>query len=112
MYSSDTPVSEVELAQAIAAAVGSVPGVAGVSPGRFAEPGTYGARERVPGVIVRQTAESLAVEVHVCAQYAASLVLHDLAARVRESIRQSIGAAGVIRTVSRTDVVFDDVRVE
>jgi uncharacterized alkaline shock family protein YloU len=110
MDSSDAHVSEVELARVIGVAVRAVPGVAELSPGRFAEV-AYGAREKVRGVIVRQTAESLDVEVHVCAQYAASLVLTELAARVRESIRQSVGALGA-GTVSQTDVVFDDVRVE
>jgi uncharacterized alkaline shock family protein YloU len=111
MDSSDAPGSEVELAQAVAAAVRAVPGVADLSPGRFVEVATYGAREKVRGVIVRQTAESLDVEVHVCAQYAASLMLTELAALVRESIRHSVGASSA-RTVSQTDVVFDDVRVE
>jgi hypothetical protein len=61
--------------------------------------------------MVRQTAESLDVEVHVCARYAGSLALTELAALVRESIRQSVGASGA-GTVSQTDVVFDDLRVE
>jgi nitroreductase len=111
MDRSDAPVSELELAQGIAAAVRAVPGVADLSPGRFVEVATYGAREKVRGVSVRQTTETLDVEVHVCAQYAASLVLTELAALVRESIRQSVGASGA-GMVSQTDVVFDDVRVE
>jgi hypothetical protein len=111
MDSSDAPGSEVDLAQAIAAAVRAVPGVADLSPGRFGEVATYGVRERVRGVMVRQTAESLDVEVHVCARYAGSLALTELAALVRESIRQSVGASGA-GTVSQTDVVFDDLRVE
>jgi hypothetical protein len=111
MDSSDALVREVNLAEAIAAAVRAVPGIADLSPGRFAEVTTHGAREKVRGVIVRQTAESLDVEVHVCAQYAASLVLNELAGRVRESIRESVRVSGA-RRVTRTDVVFDDLRVE
>jgi uncharacterized alkaline shock family protein YloU len=109
--SSDAPVSEVALAQAVAAAVRAVPGVADLSPGRFVEVATYGAREKVRGVIVKQTAESLDVEVHVCARYAASLVLTELAALVRESISQCVGASGA-GMVRQTNVVIDDVRVE
>src|SRR5215469_291952 len=87
-------VSEVTLAQAIVAAVHSVPGVANVSAGRFAEVATYGAGEKVQGVLVRPAADGLDVEVHVCAHYVESLNLDELAARVREAARQSLEAAG------------------
>jgi uncharacterized alkaline shock family protein YloU len=106
----DTHVTEVTLAQAIVAAVRSVPGVADVSAGRFAEVATYGAREKVKGVIVRPTADGLDVEVHVCAHYADSLVLDELANRVREAARESVEAAGVTR-VSHIDVAVDDLYV-
>jgi uncharacterized alkaline shock family protein YloU len=104
-------VSEVALAQAIVAAIQSVPGVASVSTGRFAEVATYGAGEKVQGVIVRSTADGLDVEVHVCAHYVESLNLDELAARVREAARQSLAAAGGT-PVSRIDVAIDDLYVE
>ena len=107
----DAQVSEVALAQAIAAAVRGVPGVAELSPGRFAEVATYGAGEKVRGVIVRPTAEGLDIEVHVCARYGDSLVLDELATRVREATRRSVEAAGAPR-VSRIDVAFDDLSIE
>ena len=98
-------VSEVTLAHAIVAAVRLVPGVADVSAGRFAEVATYGAREKVQGVSVQPTTDGLDVEVHVCAPYADTLVLDELATRVREAARHSVEAAGGTR-VSRIDVIF------
>jgi uncharacterized alkaline shock family protein YloU len=111
MDSSDAPGGEVLLAQAIAAAVRTVPGVAELSPGRFAEVATYGTREKVPGVVVKRAEDALAVEVHVCAQYADSLVLDELASRVRQATRQAVEPADATR-VSRIDVVIDDMRIE
>jgi uncharacterized alkaline shock family protein YloU len=104
-------VSEVTLAQAIVAAVQSVPGVAQLSTGQFAEVATYGAHEKVQGVSVRPTADGLDIEVHVCARYVDSLNLDELAARVRKAARQSLEAAGATR-VSRIDVVIDDLSIE
>jgi uncharacterized alkaline shock family protein YloU len=104
-------VSEVTLAQSVVAAVQSVPGVAHLSAGRFAEVATYGPREKVQGVIVRSTHDGLDVEVHVCARYVDALSLDDLAAHVREAARQSIEAAGATR-ISRIDVAIDDLYVE
>jgi hypothetical protein len=104
-------VSEVTLAHAIVAAVRAVPGVVDLSPGHLPEVATYGVRERVRGVAVTVTDNALDVEVHLCAQYAESLDLGALGQRVRTAIRESVEALGV-RTPTRVDVVFDDVRVE
>jgi uncharacterized alkaline shock family protein YloU len=104
-------VSELTLARAIAAAVRTVPGVADLSPGRFAEVATYRAGDKVPGVVVKRGEDALEVEVHVCARYADSLALNELATRVRETTRQSIEASGTTR-ISRIDVAFDDISVE
>jgi uncharacterized alkaline shock family protein YloU len=104
-------VSEVSIAQAIVAAVRSVPGVADVSPGRFAEAATYGPGEKVRGVVVGRVAGAFDIEVHVCARYADSLVLSELAARVRSAVRQSVEGLGV-GLLRRIDVAFDDLRVE
>jgi hypothetical protein len=111
MDSSDAPASEASLARAIVAAVRAVPGVADLSPTRSVELATYGAREKVQGIVINATDRVLDVEVHVCAQYSESLVLAELADRVRNAIRQSVDATRVGRT-GRIDVVFDDVRVE
>ncbi len=111
MDSGGLPVSDVSIARAIVAAVRSVPGVADVSPGRFAEAATYGPGEKVRGVAVSQAAGALDIEVHLCALYTDTLVLPELAARVRSAVRQSVEAlgAGLLR---RIDVAFDDLRVE
>ncbi len=111
MDSGGLPVSEVGIARAVVAAVRSVLGVADVSPGRFAEAATYGPREKVRGVAVGRAAGALDIEVHLCALYADSLVLPELAARVRSAVRQSVEGlgAGLLR---RIDVAFDDLRVE
>jgi uncharacterized alkaline shock family protein YloU len=76
-------VSEVTLARALVAAVRDVPSVADVSPGRFAEAATYG-RERSTRRRGRSGKRSaLDMGVHLCALYADSLVLPELAAPVR-----------------------------
>jgi uncharacterized alkaline shock family protein YloU len=109
--SGDAHVTEVALAQAIVAAVRLVPGVADVSSGRFAEVATYGPNEKVRGVSVRATADGLDVEVHVCAHYADSLVLDDLAAQIRMAARKSIESSGDVR-IARLDVAVDDLYVQ
>jgi uncharacterized alkaline shock family protein YloU len=111
MDSASLALSDVAFAQAIATAVRAVPGVAELSPGRSAEVATYGAHEKVQGVLVRKVDGALNVDVHVCARYASSLDFNELASRIRDATAQSLQAAGATR-VSRIDVVFDDVRLE
>jgi len=111
MDSGGLQLSEVSIARAIVAAVRSVPGVADVSPGRFAEAATYGPGEKVRGVVVGRAVDVLDIEVHLCALYADSLVLPELAAQVRSAVRQSVEALGV-GLLRRIDVAFDDLRVE
>ena len=103
-------VVELGLARAVAAAVRGVPGVADVSPGRFAEAATYGPGEVVRGVVVQQVAGALAVEVRLRARYAPTLVLPALADRVRRAVRAAAQAAGAA-PVGRIDVAFDDLRI-
>jgi hypothetical protein len=85
MHSDGVQVSEVTLARALVAAVRDVPSVADVSPGRFAEAATYGPGEKVRGVVVGRAGGALDIEVHLCARYADSLVLPELAALARAS---------------------------
>jgi uncharacterized alkaline shock family protein YloU len=110
MDSGGVQVSEVSLARAVVAAVRGVPSVADVSPGRFAEAATYGPGEKVRGVVVGRARGALDIEVHLCALYADSLVLPELAARVRSAVRQSVEALGA-GPLGRVDVAFDDLRV-
>jgi len=111
MDSSGAAASEASLASAIVAAVRAVPGIADLNPGRSAELATYGVHEEVQSILINATDGVVDVEVHVCAQYSNSLVLVDLADRVRSAIRQSVEAARAGKT-GRIDVVFDDVRLE
>jgi uncharacterized alkaline shock family protein YloU len=111
MDGAGTHASEVTLARAVVAAVRGVPSVANLSPGRFAEAATYGRGERVRGVVIHRSRSALDIEVHVCALYADSLVLPELAARVRAAVRQSVEAFGG-GPLARIDVAFDDLRVD
>jgi len=111
MDSGRLQVSEVGIARAVVAAVRRVPGVADVSPGRFAEAATYGPGEKVRGVALARTAGALDIEVHLCALHADALLLPELASRVRSAVRQSVEALGA-GAVRRIDVAFDDLRVE
>ena len=111
MDGGDLPVSEVSIASAIVIAVGTVPGVADVSPGPFAEAATYGPGERVRGVAVGWAAGALDIHVRLSVRYADSLVLPDLADHVRSAVRQSVDHLGV-GLPRRIDVTFDDLRIE
>jgi len=111
MSSGVVSVSEVSLARAVVAAVRAVSGVVDVSPGRFAEAATYGPRQKVAGVMVGRVGGALVIEVHLCARYTDTLVLPELAARVRIAVRESVEALGA-RPLGHVDVVFDDVYVE
>jgi hypothetical protein len=104
------PVDELGVARAVLRAARRVPGVAAVSPGRFAAAATYGAGESVRGVAVQRVAGALAVEVHLCAVYARALVLPALADRVRRAVRDAVGGLGAA-PLRRIDVAFDDLQV-
>src|SRR4029453_13734662 len=110
MDSARAQVSEVSLARALVAAVRDVPSVADVSPGRFAEAATYGPGEKVHGVVVGRASGALDIEVHLCALYADSLVLPELAARVRSAVRQSVESLGA-GPLGRVDIASDDLSV-
>ena len=104
------PVDEMGIARVVVGTAQRVPGVAGVSPGRFVEAATYGAGESVRGVVVQRLGDALAVELHLRAVYAHSLVLPALADRVRRAVREDVGALGV-EPIRRLDIAFDDLQV-
>ncbi|MBV9600134.1 MAG: hypothetical protein JOZ87_25200 [Chloroflexi bacterium] len=85
----DAPASRVSLARDIVAAVQAVPGVAEVSHGQMGSVATCGGSERVPGVAISVLDDSVDIEIHVCAVYSDSLVVAELAANIREAIRQN-----------------------
>jgi uncharacterized alkaline shock family protein YloU len=104
-------VDEMAIARAVLVAVHTVSGVAGVSPGLFAETATYGSRGRVLGVAVSHVGGAVDLEVHLIAAYTASTHLPELADRVRSAVRQAVDAVGA-GPVRRIDVAIDDLRVE
>jgi hypothetical protein len=98
----------VALARAVASAVKAVEGIAELNDGQFDQAVTYGPNEKVPGVVVNFGDGAVDVEAHVTAQYVDSLVLSDLAARVRQSIGQAVADSGAGR-LRRIDIVFEDI---
>jgi hypothetical protein len=121
---------DIGIAQAIARAVRAVPGVAGISPGRFALVATYGVHQRVPGVALRWAEDgALYVEAHVSldasavmppssapstpatrnsgksAHGAPTLLL--LADQIRDAIRDAIHALD-LPPPAQIDIVMDD----
>lgn len=100
-------VSEMAIARAVAAAVRGVPGVAGLSAGRFAVAATYGAGEAIQGVAVIRSGEGLVVAVHLRVVYADGLILPALAERVRAAVREILVALGT-EPVARLDVAIDN----
>jgi uncharacterized alkaline shock family protein YloU len=86
-----------EPADRIAAAVRSVPGVAGLHPGMFGEVGTYLPGRRIPGIRI----DDGTVRVHISVLFGEHL--RDVAAAVRSAIAAQIPEAAVI------DVTVEDV---
>ena len=103
---------DLRLARAVAAAARAVPGVAALTPGRFAPAATYGPGGVVHGVAVRRRTGGVTVEVHLCAAYAPALDLPALADRVRRAVAVAVavGAGGGGPRLP-IDVVVDDVQV-
>lgn len=90
----------MELARAAAAAALATEGVRSLGTGRFVEAATYGAGEKVSGVVV--TPEE--VEVHVIAEYPLAKPIPEIA----ESIRQRVGTSARGR---KTVVVVEDLEL-
>ena len=120
-------VSDVALASAVARAVRTVPGVVDLSPGLVIQRATYGAGERVTGIVVHHPApDAVVLEIHVFLSeadcgVAGPGIAHSGAARHSEAldalrriatnIRETVHAA--VRdmlppAVVRADVLIDD----
>ena len=85
----------IEPADAVAAAVTAVPGVAGLHPGMFGEVGTYLPGRRVPGVRIAEGR----TDVHVSLVY--GVPVRSTAARIRDVVANLIGGP--------VDVTVEDV---
>ena len=102
----ETTPDDVTLAQAALAAAREVPGVAGISRGRYAIARTFGLGGRVvEGIQLRPGRAGLHVEVHVVVQ---PVPLLPLAEAVRAAIATSLRGLGA--PVTAVDVWIDDLR--
>ncbi len=103
-----TAPDDVTLAQAALAAASAVPGVAGISRGRYALARTFGLRGAVvEGVQLTPEPWGLHVEVHVVVRLAP---LPPLAEAVRAAVAAALARHG--RPVTAVDVWIDDLRLE
>ncbi len=103
-----TAPNDVTLARAALDATRAVPGVAGISRGRYAIARTFGlGGETVEGVQLTHGDDGLRVEVHVVARL---VPIPPLADAVRAAIATTVARAGV--AVTDVDVWVDDLRAD
>lgn len=79
--------NELKLAAGVAGAAISVPGIHSLGAGRYAEAATYGAGEKVVGVVVNPEE----VEVHIVVFYPPEGSIPELAQKVREEVLPRAG---------------------
>ena len=91
---------DLQLARAVSEAVLTTSGVYSLGTGRYAEAATYGAGEKVTGVVVNPNE----VRVHVVARYPLGEPIPILAERIRERVASKVGG----RT---TTVVVEDLEI-
>jgi uncharacterized alkaline shock family protein YloU len=115
---------DMVLADAIAHAIGAVPGVAGLGQGLFAKAATYGPGKHIAGVVLQHLAPGeLSVEIHVVLDEAACMkALSELAPgptktpillRFTESIRNTVSQTLEhlgLSAPSAVNVTIDDIR--
>ena len=89
---------DLQLARAVSEAVLTTKGVYSLGTGRYAEAATYGAGDKVTGVVVRPDE----VKVHIVARYPLAEPIPVLAERVREQVASR--AEGRIATVVVEDL--------
>jgi uncharacterized alkaline shock family protein YloU len=91
---------DLRLARVVAEAALATEGVRTLGSGRYAEAATYGAGEKVSGVVVGPDE----VEVHIVASYPLVKPIPELSASVRERVAPEVGG-------SRVNVVVEDLEV-
>ncbi len=91
---------DLQLARAVSEAVLATDGVYSLGSGRYAEAATYGAGEKVTGVVVSLNE----VRVHIVARYPLAEPIPALAERIRERVAPSTEGRA-------TTVVFEDLEV-
>jgi len=104
----ETAPDDVTLARAALGATRAVPGVAGISRGRYAIARTFGlGGETVEGVQLTHGDDGLRVEVHVVARL---VPIPPLADAIRAAVALTVAGAGGV--VTALDVWVDDLRAE
>jgi hypothetical protein len=91
---------DLTIARAAREAALATEGVYSLGPGRYVEAATYGANEKVTGVVVSPDS----VEVHVVASYPLPEPIPALGERVRKNVALTTGGRS-------TTVVFDDLEL-
>jgi hypothetical protein len=91
---------DLQLARAVSEAVLAIDGVYSLGTGRFVEAGTYGAGERVIGVVVAPHE----VRVHIVVRYPLAEPIPALSERIREQVASMAGGRA-------TTVIVEDLEV-
>ena len=94
-------IDDLQLARAVREAALATTGVHSMGPGRYAEAATYGAGEKVTGVVV----DPDEVRVHIIARYPLTEPLPALANRVREKVALRAGGRPAL-------IIVEDLEVE
>ena len=94
-------IDDLQLARAVREAALTITGVHSMGTGRYVEAATYGAGEKVTGVVV----EPDEVEVHIVARYPLTEPIPALAERVRERVTPRSGGRPAT-------IIVEDLEVE
>ena len=95
---------DLQLARAVSEAVLATDGVYSLGSGRYAEAATYGAGEKVTGVVVNPDE----VRVHIVVRYPLPEPIPALAERVRERAASITGGRSTTVVVEDLEVVRDE----
>ncbi|MDP8951240.1 MAG: hypothetical protein M3N18_03200 [Actinomycetota bacterium] len=95
---------ELQLARAVSEAVLATEGVYSLGAGRYAEAATYGAGEKVTGVVVG----SDDVRVHIVARYPLVEPIPALAERIREQVASEVEGRTTTVVVEDLEVAQDE----
>lgn len=95
---------DLQLARAVSTAALATNGVYSLGPGRYAEAATYGAGEKVTGVVV----DPNEVRVHIVVHYPPPEPIIDLAERLREQVTLRTGGRAATIVVEDLEVLQDE----
>ncbi|MDQ3911488.1 MAG: hypothetical protein M3305_06925 [Actinomycetota bacterium] len=95
---------DLQLARAVSTAALATNGVYSLGSGRYVEAATYGAGEKVTGVVV----DPNEVRVHIVVRYPPPEPILDLAERLREQVTLRTGGRATTIVVEDLEVVQDE----